>query len=637
LLVILVITALFSQTIPSQPLNHKPVLITQSDRVHNLDTGLNYTTIQEAINAPETLDGHTIFVEEGKYYEHVIVNKSLSLVGENISTTVIDGNFSGNPVTIAASHVNITSFTMQEAWLGIWYVFNGCGIYVAAGTSYNNVSHNIIANNLMYGIMVNASSHNIIANNIIRNNNGSGVTIYSSNNNMISNNTIGNCGLIIGGSGIVVLNSTENIVYDNTVLDNGLGIVLSCSGHNQLYNNNMTDNRRNFQMTGLSRSDFNNSIDISNLVDGRRIYCLQNAKNDVVDSQLNIATLYIIDSENITVKDLLLTKNGIGLLLWEVNDSRIENVTMSNNIHGGDFTLCSNITVCKCNIASNDNGGINTNCSAMCSISENEIGANGNFGIWMGYSSNVSVHGNNITKTRGDGIMIAYGGNNSISGNSIAENFNGVRMFSAYGNKFYHNNFIQNRPQVLLYDPSSCVWDNGLEGNYWSDYNGTDSNHDGIGDTLHILNTDNKDNYPLMGVFSSFNTLLDCHVDVISNSTVENFRYFESNSTIELHVSNMTENQTYGFCRVCIPHELMNETNVSVTIDDGATQTLYPNYTLYDNGTHRWIYFAYPHSTHEVDILPEFPESLVLPLFMIVTLLVVICYKRKHVRTVNRG
>ena len=58
--------------------------------VHNLNTSLNYTTIQDAINAPETLDGHTIFVEEGKYYEHVIVNKSLSLVGENIRTTIID-------------------------------------------------------------------------------------------------------------------------------------------------------------------------------------------------------------------------------------------------------------------------------------------------------------------------------------------------------------------------------------------------------------------------------------------------------------------------------------------------------------------------------------------------------------------
>jgi parallel beta-helix repeat protein len=594
--------------------------------VHNLDTHLNYTAIQEAIDAPETLDGHTIFVEEGKYYEHVIVNKSLSLVGENISTTVIDGNFSGNPVTIASSHVNMTSFTVQEAWLGIWYVFNGFGIYLATGVSYNNISHNIITNNLMYGIMLNASSHNIISDNIIRNNNSSGVTIWSSSNNMIFNNTIQNCGLIIGGSGITVFNSTENIVYDNIVLDNGLGIALCCSGHNQLYNNNMTDNRYNFEMTGLSKSDFNNSIDMSNLVDGRHIYCLQSAKNVVVDSQLNIANLYIIDSENITLKDLVLTKNGVGLLLWETNDSRIENVTVSDNHQGVDLTLCANITVCRCSITNNDNGGIHTNCSLMCNISGNEIRANGNFGIWMDYSSNVSIDGNTITKTHGDGIMIAYGGNNSISGNSIAENFNGVRMFSAYGNKFYHNNFIQNRSQVFLYDPSSCIWDSGLEGNYWSDYNGTDSNQDGIGDTSHILNVDNTDHYPLMGMFSSFNTTLTKHVNVVSNSTIKDFEYFESNSTIRMYVSNMTTNQTFGFCRVCISHVLMNQT-YRVTVN--GTEPYYWNYTLYDDGNNRWIYFSYQHSTIEIIIIPEFPSFLILPLFMIATLLAVIVYKKR--------
>jgi len=35
-------------------------------------------------------------------------------------------------------------------------------------------------------------------------------------------------------------------------------------------------------------------------------------------------------------------------------------------------------------------------------------------------------------------------------------------------------------------------------GNYWSDYNGTDANHDGIGDTPYVIDTKNADNYPLM-------------------------------------------------------------------------------------------------------------------------------------------
>jgi len=42
------------------------------------------------------------------------------------------------------------------------------------------------------------------------------------------------------------------------------------------------------------------------------------------------------------------------------------------------------------------------------------------------------------------------------------------------------------------------LWDNGHKGNYWSDYNGTDANHDGTGDTPYIIDTNNTDNYPLM-------------------------------------------------------------------------------------------------------------------------------------------
>ena len=41
-------------------------------------------------------------------------------------------------------------------------------------------------------------------------------------------------------------------------------------------------------------------------------------------------------------------------------------------------------------------------------------------------------------------------------------------------------------------------WDDGMEGNFWSDYNGTDSNYDGLGDTPYVIDSLNRDQYPLL-------------------------------------------------------------------------------------------------------------------------------------------
>ena len=83
--------------------------------VHNTNTGLNYATIQEAIDALETLGGHTIRVDAGTYFEHVIVSKSLTLTGEDTVSTVIDGGGTGTVVLTAASNVRLTGFTIRNS------------------------------------------------------------------------------------------------------------------------------------------------------------------------------------------------------------------------------------------------------------------------------------------------------------------------------------------------------------------------------------------------------------------------------------------------------------------------------------------------------------------------------------------
>jgi len=322
---------------------------------------------------------------------------------------------------------------------------------------------------------------------------------------------------------------------------------------------------------------------------------------------------------------------------------RGNNNTVSKNIirdlHYGITFYETKYNTIESNMIGPHGHAIELRSSSHNEISNNAITSSSG-GIYLDqFNHDILVDNNTITYNHW-GIIVQDSWNNVITKNVISTNDVGLQNVYIHpsnpwmpvnsNNSIYHNNFINNTQQIDIYagTPTDC-WHNGYPsgGNYWSDYTGVDADHDGIGDIQYTIDANNTDNYPLMGMFSSFNTTLGQHVNAISNSTIEDFEYFESNSTIKMYVSG---EEVFGFCRVSIPHGLMNVSNISVVIDDELTPVLYPNYTLHDNGTHRWIYFAYEHSTHKIDIIPEFPSFLILPLFMIATLLAVIVYKRKH-------
>ncbi len=129
-----------------------------------------------------------------------------------------------------------------------------------------------------------------------------------------------------------------------------------------------------------------------------------------------------------------------------------------------------------------------------------------------GYASNNIAYANKAINNT-IGIKITTRGNNNILyANYVANNQYGVdnRYIYQLGNNtlFYHNNFVDNIEQVNIdttfpYVGSeqwtayhSGVFDNDSEGNYWSNYNGTDNNDDGIGDTPFVIDENRQDNYP---------------------------------------------------------------------------------------------------------------------------------------------
>jgi parallel beta-helix repeat protein len=100
------------------------------------------------------------------------------------------------------------------------------------------------------------------------------------------------------------------------------------------------------------------------------------------------------------------------------------------------------------------------------------------------------------------GLLHGSSYNTLFENNIIYNSLYGIRLSgSCLDNKIYHNNFDENGVHAYLYPGCPAnIWDDGYPsgGNYWSDYTGTDTEPDGIGDIPYFIEEDNEDRYPLM-------------------------------------------------------------------------------------------------------------------------------------------
>jgi parallel beta-helix repeat protein len=556
----------------------------QTSSVHNLDTGLNYTTIQAAINAPETLNGHTIHVDAGTYYENVVVNKSISLIGENSNSTIIDGGGDGATVVNVTdfNNVEISGFTIQNGGSG------------SGGTG------------------------------------GYGIYMYSCSNNTISGNNITN-----NFVGIYMYFCSNNTISGNIITNNIDGVTLGYSPNNRLVNNTL-DNHNNLDVSGgESISHYIQDIDDSNTVEGRPVFYLVNKHNITVPSDAGYITL--INCTDMTVENQYLTKNGEGILLVYTKNSLVINNNFTDNSGGVRLTHSHNNTFSGNDIIHNYWGGVSLSNSFNNTFFGNNITHHFTVGISLSDSSNNIINDNNITNTPLFGVALYDSTNNTVTDNNIKANYYGIKLSDSADTIIYHNNFIDNSVQTSV-ESSNCLWDDGFPsgGNYWSDYNGTDADGDSIGDTPYVIDENNQDNYPLMKPFGTkehvFNvTVGDVNVPVVivTNSSISEFVFSETSQQVSFNVTGPTG--TTGVCNISIPEDLLWG-DFSVYLN-GALLVEDADYTQTFNGTHNIFYITYSHSSHNIEItgtevIPELSSLVLLSTFVITTVVVIIYGKK---------
>lgn len=484
-----------------------------------------------------------------------------------------------NGITLVGrSNVTLTNMVITEFSRGIWL----------SGSSNNTIMGSDIASNL-YGVELDRSSRNAICQNNIVGSSMPGIWLHgesASNNSMVENNITSN----YYGVRITEFSGNNSMVRNN-ITNNYDGIVLSSSSNNSVVGNTFVNDGL------LVFGSFENAVS-GNVVNGKPLVYLESETDYNVS---DCGQIVLVNCDNIRVESLNLSHTTVGLELWGTNNSKILGNVIADNSYGITFWHSSNNSVLKNSITSNNYGFLLTESSSNF-LCENIVADNYNPGIvFTSFSDNNTIVGNNLTANAGYGLM----------------------LYESSNNLFYHNNVRGNGKTVYIGASGYAnFWNSSIEGNYWSDYTGSDFTSDGLGEIPYVADANNTDYHPLMGVFSEFSATSEHHVQIVSNSSIFGFHF--TGTDICFNVT--AEDGTSGFCRICIPTALMSDSFKVFVNGTEAAVSLLPC----SNSTHTYLYFNYTHSTQEVIITPESVSLLALPFFVMSTLLVASVYRKRH-------
>jgi parallel beta-helix repeat protein len=480
----------------------------------------DYTSIQSAIDNANP--GGTIYVWTGVYYEVIIIDKPLSLIGNGSFNTVITRNKGFEIVSITSNNVSINGFSVTT---------NNNSSVGCKGISLVNIQFcnikNINCSNSEWGIYLKNSNSNKIINNIFVNTKH-GIYLSNSDSNINSNNTFKLCSFCITNSG-----SNSNSIFNNTfMLAKGNDISISYSFSNIVKNNKLDSG--GISIFGDKITQWNtHTIDTTNNIKEKPIYYLKNKTSGIIpidvsqiilancsniiiknhefsftDNSINLgfSNNNLIENNNLILKDDYIKlayshSNNIinncgGLELFESNNNTISNYSrnknngwflssyshsntyINNSINKGIFILACNSTKIIDNkfyscgmrfygISNYDwdslfllNNTVNGKpLYFFKNLTASEIPKDG--GEYIFYNCSKIVVENQVFNDTSCGIIIGYSDNMTVKNNKFLKNREAIVVQNSESNKFKNNYFSNNKECIeLIYSNNNIIKDN---------------------------------------------------------------------------------------------------------------------------------------------------------------------------------
>ena len=277
-----------------------------------------YQRLQDGIDHASS--GDTVYVFCGAYHENIVIDKSIMLIGEGSSSTIIDGSYDEFVVNVIEDWVVIMNFTIR----------NSGGYIGNVGVKFNS-NNNLIKNCIIYrtktGIYLDNSSFNEI-DNCTFHTNGGGVLLKTSDNNNIKG-----CSLSHNAIAIHFEHSTSNTISFSYLYANGIACFFEGSSNIEMWHCNISDN------------------------------------------SVNIGGVFIIGCSDVSVTNCVICHNGVGVSISSSRGVSITGCDLYSNTHFAVLlrTTSCDIIVSECEIRDNFKFGIYLEKGNSCIVRNNNI------------------------------------------------------------------------------------------------------------------------------------------------------------------------------------------------------------------------------------------------------------------------
>jgi len=464
----------------------------------------DYTDIQDAIDAASADD--VIYVYNGTYYENVVVDVAVDLIGNGTDDTVIDGGDNGDVVHVSSNGVMVTGFTVQNAFAG------QDGIDIDAD---DVIIDNCTIMDCAFRGVYSLNRNNLVLNSLNVTIGGGGITLTYVNESSVQWSEINDCtpgisvsdpeeiafrnitfwGCSFDWSGTTASDFNTNGVYDCNIngnpivlytdLDNGTvtgdhgQVIMGACYDMVIWDVALSDGSNGIQMGACERILIHNVTitDTDNAINIRHTEDLAIRDSELIDFNVRgIQLIYCtyVDIINVTLST---TTNGYGLYIFagnigvNVTDSYFASARrgINNRANGAIFTNNSFDTGWN---------GIWMSSTDDCTITNN-VFTSDTSGVYMSASDGNLIANNTFKNCGQEGVTLSGIENNTIIYNEIFGCTNeGIKIDgSSWNNDFHHNNFYDNgggSSQAKDDSTGTNTWDDGVtEGNYWDDWGGT--------------------------------------------------------------------------------------------------------------------------------------------------------------------